>query len=319
MFYARPVPSRKAFHTSIGFCGLAVLVCIFSLQSSAVAVSQLTFDPGDLQFGEIVIGSAQTLSVSMSNSGSTNFTVSSITLNATGYTVQQLTLPLTLVPGQNVNFTVMFSPGTSGMASGNIAFNSNAAYLSVLGWGASSKSLTANPPALEFGNVEIPNSTTLPVTLTNNRSNSITISQESTSGTGYSISGLSLPLTLAPGGSFTFNVTFTPQAPGFINGNFKGLSSKNAVEVWVAFGGTGVPYTVGLSWTASTSQVVGYNVYRGPVSGGPYYRINSAPVPGTSYVDNTISPSDTYYYVTTAVNSNGQESAYSNETQAIIP
>jgi hypothetical protein len=37
-----------------------------------------------------------------------------------------------------------------------------------------------------------------------------------------------------------------------------------------------VQHTVTLSWTDSASTVVGYNVYRGTLSGGPYTKINSA-------------------------------------------
>lgn len=44
--------------------------------------------------------------------------------------------------------------------------------------------------------------------------------------------------------------------------------------------------TVTLNWTASTSTVAGYNMYRSPTTGGPYKKINSALVSGvTSFVD----------------------------------
>jgi uncharacterized repeat protein (TIGR03803 family) len=79
-------------------------------------------------------------------------------------------------------------------------------------------------------------------------------------------------------------------------------------------------HTVNLSWEASTSQnIVGYNVYRGPSSSGPYNKINSALDPSTSYSDGSVQSGQTYYYVTTAVDSSGMESAYSNQSQAIIP
>jgi len=78
--------------------------------------------------------------------------------------------------------------------------------------------------------------------------------------------------------------------------------------------------TVNLSWDASTSQgVIGYNVFRGSNSGGPYTEINSTLDPITTYTDSTVQSGQTYYYVTTAVNSDQTQSAYSNETEAIIP
>jgi uncharacterized repeat protein (TIGR03803 family) len=78
-------------------------------------------------------------------------------------------------------------------------------------------------------------------------------------------------------------------------------------------------HTANLSWVASNSQVVGYNVYRGAASTGPYTKINSTLDPNTSYADSTVQAGQTYFYVTTAVASDGSESAYSNQTEAVIP
>jgi fibronectin type 3 domain-containing protein len=81
-----------------------------------------------------------------------------------------------------------------------------------------------------------------------------------------------------------------------------------------------VPHTASLSWTASVSaNVTGYNVYRGATAGGPYTKLNSALVAGTTYTDTTVQAGQTYYYVATAVDSGGNESAYSNEARAVVP
>jgi fibronectin type 3 domain-containing protein len=77
---------------------------------------------------------------------------------------------------------------------------------------------------------------------------------------------------------------------------------------------------VDLNWDAGTgSGVVGYNVYRLSVSGGPYSKINSALDASTTYTDNTVTSGQTYYYVTTAVDGSGNESGYSNQVRAVIP
>ena len=84
---------------------------------------------------------------------------------------------------------------------------------------------------------------------------------------------------------------------------------------------TGVTvHSVTLSWTASTStNVTGYNIYRGTQSGGPYTKINATPVAALTYTDSAAQAGATYYYVTTAVDNNNNESAYSNEAPAVIP
>ncbi len=80
------------------------------------------------------------------------------------------------------------------------------------------------------------------------------------------------------------------------------------------------PPWVELTWQASNSEdVVGYNVYRGRNSGGPYRKINHRLDPQTIYTDSRCISGRTYYYVTTAVNSLGEESVYSNESQVTMP
>jgi hypothetical protein len=82
-----------------------------------------------------------------------------------------------------------------------------------------------------------------------------------------------------------------------------------------------VTHSASLSWTASTStNVVGYNIYRGTTNGsGPYTKVNPSPVASTTFTDSTVQGGVTYYYVATAIDSNNNESGYSNQTQAVIP
>jgi hypothetical protein len=80
-----------------------------------------------------------------------------------------------------------------------------------------------------------------------------------------------------------------------------------------------VTHTVALTWNASTSTVSGYNVYRSIVSGSSYVKINPVLNAGLSFTDATVQNGITYYYVTTAVDASGSESAFSNEVPAAIP
>jgi fibronectin type 3 domain-containing protein len=84
--------------------------------------------------------------------------------------------------------------------------------------------------------------------------------------------------------------------------------------------GTGI-HDIILTWTASgSSGVVGYNVYRGTASKGESSTpLNSTPINGTGYVDEDVTAGARYYYVVTAVGSEGVQSAPSNETEATVP
>jgi hypothetical protein len=310
------LPRRAlGFGFLVAFGTLALVV---PPKSAATAATGLIFNPTSLRFGGVVVSSAETLAVRMTNNGSTGVTVSTMAVNGAYFTVSGLRLPLTLDPGHGVSFTVSFSPAAVGPVAGSIAFNGNAAYLDLQGLGVSSNTLISNPPSLEFGNVPAGGGRSLFVTLTNSENASITVSKELTLGTGFTVYGLTLPLTLEAGHSVTFSIRFSPPSTGPANGAFQGFNSKGAVIVGVPLTGNGMR-SVSLSWDASTSEVTGYNVYRGTVSGGPYSKLNSSLDPGTRFIDTSVAPAHTYYYVTTAVNSSGQESAYSNQVQVVIP
>lgn len=84
--------------------------------------------------------------------------------------------------------------------------------------------------------------------------------------------------------------------------------------------GTATASQVPLTWTASVSTtVVGYNVYRGTVAGGPYTQVNASPVSGTTYPDNSVAPGTTYFYVVTAVDPHNLASDRSAEVSATTP
>ena len=78
-------------------------------------------------------------------------------------------------------------------------------------------------------------------------------------------------------------------------------------------------HDVNLSWAPSSSAVSGYNVYRGAQSSGPFARINPSLETATVYTDSTVVSGQIYYYATTAVDSSGAESGYSNVAEAVVP
>jgi fibronectin type 3 domain-containing protein len=99
-------------------------------------------------------------------------------------------------------------------------------------------------------------------------------------------------------------------------------SNATGSPATITLTGTGAQpssHTVALSWNASTSNVTGYNVYRSTTSGAGYLRITTSPLTSLTYVDDTVLSATTYFYVTTAIDENGIESASSNEAQAAIP
>jgi fibronectin type 3 domain-containing protein len=127
-------------------------------------------------------------------------------------------------------------------------------------------------------------------------------------------------MTIAAGQSAAFTVAFTPQSSGSASGNLSFANNVSTVTESLTGSGVAVAsHSVSLTWDPSTSQVNGYNVYRSSTTGGPYAKVNAGLNAGTSYTDGTVASAHTYFYVTTAVNSSGQESSYSNQVQVSVP
>lgn len=292
--------------------------------SGAGATLLLALSPANVSFGNIAAGSSSTQTVTLSNTGTAPVTVSQATAS-TGFSISGLSLPMTLAAGQSASFNAVFTPTAAGNATGSISVVSNAsnspAAIALSGT-SSTQSLSLNPTSLSFGNITIGNNSVLPVVVTNTGTASITISQANTTpGTGFSLTGPSLPITLAAGQNTTFNVTFTPTTAGSATSNLSVVSNASNTPAATSLSATGMnKHSVTLSWVASTSTgITGYNVYSGTVSGGPYTKLNSSPVTSTTYTDSTVLAGQTYYYVTTAVDSQSAESADSNQATAVIP
>jgi hypothetical protein len=122
----------------------------------------------------------------------------------------------------------------------------------------------------------------------------------------------------------TISASGTYTAPKTVPATAVKVSAQSAVSSAISATATvtvtqPTTHSVTLSWTPSSSSVMGYYVYRGAQATGPFSKLNSSPDAATVYTDSTVVSGHTYYYVTTSVNSSGVESGYSNVAQAVVP
>jgi hypothetical protein len=147
------------------------------------------------------------------------------------------------------------------------------------------------------------------------------------SGATLTLSGaISATTTANSSGSYTFgglpdgSYSVTPSHAGYTFSPANQSVTINAANVTGINFNAQLPLVAILSWTASTpGSVSGYNVYRSTVSGTSYSKINSSLVTGLTYTDSTVQSGQTYYFVTTAVGPDGNESLDSNEAKAVVP
>ena len=139
-------------------------------------------------------------------------------------------------------------------------------------------------------------------------SGATTASTTADSSGNYSFTGLTDGVYAVTPGKSGFAFTPTSQSATVSGANVTGVNFT-----------AGAAHSVALSWSASTSAVVGYNVYRSIVSGNQYAKVNSGLIGGLAFTDTGLQGGSTYYYVTTSVDAFGNESTFSNQATASIP
>ncbi len=323
--------------------GLAVAAALFALMASAGCVGltgssplapsgskDISVTPSPLGFGNVVVGTTNSQPVVLSNTGKTDLTIRAVAISGKGFSASGIATPMILGAGQSADFTTSFKPAAAGAASGEISIESNVVIMAVSLSGAgvaSAPQLSPSASTVNFGSVTVGTPSTQPLVLKNTGNADLELGSVSASGTGFTVSGGS-GVNLAPNQSITIGITFDPRTSGSVAG---GLTfSTNAINsANVKLSGSGVAaasssssatakHSVALDWNPSASAV-GYFVYRGTTSGGPYAKLNSSADAGSSYTDGNVSSGKIYYYVVTSIDSADAESAFSNQVSVTIP
>jgi hypothetical protein len=232
-------------------------VLTIALTGTGITPGQLSATPSSNAFGSVTVGTQQTASERITNTGGTSVTISQAAISGTGFSLSGLTTPTTLAAGQSVTFTVAFAPQATGSASGNVTLSSNASNptltIPLSGSGIAPGQLTSTPSTEDFGSVSVGTQQTASETVTNTGGTTVSISQATVNGTGFSVSGLSAPMTLTAGQSATFTIAFTPQTASAVSGSVNITSNASNPTLTIPLSGTGTaPQSGQLSVTPST-------------------------------------------------------------------
>ncbi|MGA8153369.1 MAG: choice-of-anchor D domain-containing protein [Terriglobales bacterium] len=220
-----------------------------SLLGIGIGQGQLA-TPTSISFGNLVVGGSQTKSATFSNPGSAGITISGATVSGASFQMSNLGLPLTLNPGTSTNANITFTPQSVGAQNGSISLTTTATVgskqvndsvtIPLSGQGVSPIQLGAIPTSTSFTNVTVETTASQPLTLTNSGISKLNILQATVTGTGFSLTGLTLPLALAAGKSVTFSVVFAPHSEGSVSGNITFTSDGTNPTLSVPVSGTAV-------------------------------------------------------------------------------
>ena len=181
--------------------------------------------------------------------------------------------------------------------------------------------LSVDAKTVSFGAVILNQATTQIVTLSSVGKAAVTVKSISISGTGFSLSSVSLPATLNPGQTLVLTLVYKASAAGSQTGllTINSNSSTNPT-LTVNLNATTGGHRVELSWSppnSSSDPVSNYKIYRETGSSGGFAKVATTAQP--TYTDTNVQSGTTYHYYVTSVGSSGGESKPSNTFTATIP
>jgi HYDIN/CFA65/VesB family protein/ASPM-SPD-2-Hydin domain-containing protein len=218
----------------------------------------VTFNPSSqLDFGSTERAGMPglTKTVSLINDGTGSLAIMSIGTSASAFTADGSACPMAgsvLAAGAQCTISVTFATMTAGPYAANLVIADNA------GTGTQTLPLVAfasgpgdqvSPTSIDFHQVVVhQTSAAVPVTLTNNGNESLTISAIKPTGDfGQQNTCGSLPATLAPAASCTVNVTFTPSQTGSRTGILTITDNTPVGQQSVSLLGTGATSALSFS------------------------------------------------------------------------
>jgi hypothetical protein len=171
-------------------------------------------------------GDAQSIRLKVRNSGSAPAEITRFSVDGAGFSLNRPLPPQTLAAGAFLNATLTFSATAAANYSANLQLNG----LSVLVLASvtpgpvltiPSTCGSLPPGGVEFGIVTRGQVQSCSLTLTNPTSQPMTVSTIATTGAGFTVMGISAPVTLVVGQMVPFVVQFTSQAVGVVTGTLK--------------------------------------------------------------------------------------------------
>ena len=191
--------------------------------------------------------------------------------------------------------------------------------------GAGVPTLSINATSISFGDVLVNSPATQSITLSSTGTAPVTVSAASVSGTGFTVSGATFPLTLNPTQTATLSVEFNPILAllGPVTGSMTVVSNSSInPTATIGLSATAETVEVNLTWAAPSSSadpVAGYNIYRAPTGSTSYQLLSSVSSTQLTFTDTNVQAGLTYDYIVESVDASGVTSTPSNMASVTLP
>jgi hypothetical protein len=249
----------------------------------AVSVNPASWDFGNQNMGTTSAAKSFTLT----NTGTANLIISTLTTSGDFALSGNTCNSATVAPVGTCTFDVTFSPTSAAAKTGSVSIPSNAASspnsvsLSGTGTTPTAPAVSVNPASWNFGNQNMGTiSAAKSFTLTNTGTANLIINTLTTSGD-FALSGNTCnSATVAPAGTCTFDVTFSPISTGVKSGSVSIPSNAASSPNSIVLSGTGTTLSI------ERAKNGGFNAYIGK-SKLPTFWVKSATFAPTDGKDAT--------------------------------
>ncbi|MBR7826113.1 choice-of-anchor D domain-containing protein [Actinospica sp. MGRD01-02] len=203
--------------------------------------------PTSLAWGTRAVGSSETLTVGVTNTGTSTETFSSVTGPNAPFTASGLpAVGSTLAPGATTTISATYAPtAVAASDSSSIVLTSDQGSLTIPLTGsaiAADPQVTISPTSLSFGNVVAGKTATQTFTVSNTGNVNLTVTKAAPPTAPFAATNpIPEGQQLAPGETYTVTMTFTPTAAQSYSGAYEVSTDTGQGAMYVNVTGTGVP------------------------------------------------------------------------------
>src|SRR5579863_2204868 len=230
----RPYFYRTCFYRTWRIGIAVVCTLILAALPNAARAQTFTISPSSLAFGSQTIGTFSHNTITLLNTGNTNLTLNSFSLEPAEFQLVNGYAPAVLGPERAMYFTVAFAPDAAQNFSGQLTINIQGIAPQVVplsGQGLTTGAVAqVSASALDFGSIPLGTTSAARALTVKNAGTSTVNLLAVNADPPFSASGFSSPISLNPGSSSTFQITMSGSLvgsyPGELTLSFDVLPTK---------------------------------------------------------------------------------------------
>ena len=196
---------------------------------TAAPAPQAVLTPATDNFGSVQVGQTATQTLTLANAGTAALPITSAAIVGTQYSIAATTCLADLAAGASCSYTIIFTPTavTTATAVFSVTDSVGVQTSALTGFGIAAPAPQAvlTPAAANFGSVQIGQSATQTLTLTNAGNAALPITSASVAVGPFTLTSETCTTSLAAGASCTFTLTFTPTMTGVQHALFSAVDS----------------------------------------------------------------------------------------------